>query len=129
MKIDFKKFWVWISSIIAVGTVYLIATNWPEIICWWKFIATKENALELATFFITALAFIAAGLAFWLQHKSLNHQIEDSKKQDIISAWQVLANKAASNSGKIEAIEFLAKQGKPMTGIDMSEKTNGERFI
>ncbi len=82
------------------------------------FVATKERALELATFFIALITFIAAALAICQQHKA-------GIKQEIVGAWQILANKAAGNSGKIEAIEFLAKQKKSLQGINMSSTSNG----
>jgi uncharacterized protein YjbI with pentapeptide repeats len=99
-------------------------------------IATVDHGLGIATLIVTASAFFFAGLAFMVQRKSLNHQIQDSKtqqnhnekallEQQTLGAWQVLANKSAGNSGKIEAIEFLAKQGKSLRGIDMSTKTHG----
>ena len=52
-------------------------------------------------------------------------QYESLQEQRIATAWQILANKAAGNSGKIEAIQFLAKQKKSLQGIDMSKKSNG----
>ena len=69
---------------------------------------------------VELLVAAAAIGAFCFQYESL-------QEQRIATAWQILANKAAGNSGKIEAIEFLAKQGKPLQGIDMSKKSNGGR--
>ena len=69
---------------------------------------------DMPTFIITALAFIAAAYAIYQQHNA-------GVKQEIIGAWQVLSNKAAGNSGKKEAIEFLVKQRKNLQGINMSE--------
>ena len=68
---------------------------------------------DLPTFIITLIAFLAAAFAICQQHKA-------GIKQEIVGAWQILANKAAGNSGKIEAIEFLAKQKKSLQGINMS---------
>ena len=111
--IDSKRFWVWIVSLVGVGVLYRVLTNYSKVSCWF----VGVGGLDLLTFIITLAAFIAAAYAIWQQHKA-------GVKQEIIGAWQVLANKAAGNSGKIEAIEFLAKQGKSLQGIDMSKDTH-----
>jgi len=59
--------------------------------------------------------------------KQFSLQEKAALKAEIIGAWQVLANKASGNSGKKEAIEFLASQGLSLSGIDMSHKTHGGR--
>jgi len=51
-------------------------------------------------------------------------QYESLQEQRIIGAWQIITTKAPGNSGKREAIEFLAKQGRSLQGIDMSMETN-----
>ena len=97
-----------------------------------------NNKIELANFIVTAAAFGAAIYAIYNQHlegkqaeknfqTQFNLQKEAALKQEIIGAWQVLANKAPGNSGKKEAIEFLASQGIPLCGIDMSSQTHGGR--
>ena len=94
--------------------------------------------IELANFVITFFAFGAAIYAIYYQHQESKQaekhfqeqfalQKEAALKQETIGAWQVLANKASGNSGKKEAIEFLASQDIPLWGIDMSEKTHGGR--
>ncbi len=92
--------------------------------------------IELANFVITFFAFGAAIYAIYNQHQESKQagknfqeqfalQKEAALKQETIGAWQVLANKASGNSGKKEAIEFLASQGVPLCGIDMSSQTHG----
>lgn len=144
IKADFKKFQIWISSLAGLGALCLVLSNYSAISSWLSCV----GGLDLATFIVTLAAFIAAGLAFVWQHKSLNEQIKSGREQQLhneqilkgqdrqlkiqqeLGAWQVLANKAAGNSGKIEAIEFLAKQGKSLQGIDMSSEThNGEVYL
>ena len=124
MKKNFKKFWIFANKPIAftefmVGFVGSFAINALVVWClvWYL---QKESTLDIATFVITLIAFLAAAYAIWQQH-------EAGIKQEIIGAWQVLANKAAGNSGKIEAIQFLAKQRKSLGGIDMSSDHNGGR--
>ena len=88
------------------------------------------NIEDMPTFFITLIAFLAAAIAIWQQYKAFEDQKEANIKQEIIGAWQVLANRAAGNSGKKEAIEFLAKQKLSLNGINMSEEHNdGEVYL
>ena len=102
----------------------------------WIIYLIINDIIELANFIVTAAAFGAAIYAIYYQHqeskqaeknfkKQFDLQKEAALKQEIIGAWQVLANKASGNSGKKEAIEFLASQGLPLCGIDMSERTHG----
>jgi uncharacterized protein YjbI with pentapeptide repeats len=121
-KMDFKKFLIWVVFVLAIADLIIF----HEPICNWLAKATEvDHGVGLLTLIVTASAFTAAGLAFVWQHKSLEHQKEAGIKQEINGAWQVIANKAAGNSGKVEAIEFLAQQGKPLYGLDMSSQTNG----
>ena len=102
-----KGFVIWLLFVVVAGFS-----------CGFLLIALLFNEVEWASFAITVLAFFAAGYAIYLQK-------EATLKQEIIGAWQVLANKASGNSGKKEAIEFLASQGIPLCGIDMSAATHG----
>ncbi len=95
----------------------------------WMIYLIINDKIELANFIITTLAFGAAIYAIYYQHKeskqaekNFQTQLKEIKKA---SAWQVLANKASGNSGKKEAIQFLASQGLSLCGIDMSRKTHG----
>lgn len=144
IKMDFKRFGIWIGSflmkkiekmkifrriiaalLIVISFVYLV-TIYSSSSLWFEGV----GGLDLATFIITLIAFLAAAYAIWQQHIALKHQKEAGIKQEINGAWQVLANKAAGNSGKIEAIEFLAKQGKSLQGIDMSvKKHDGQVYL
>lgn len=86
----------------------------------WIIYLIINDIIELANFIVTAGAFCAAIYAIYYQHqeskqaeknfkKQFDLQKEAALKQEIIGAWQVLANKASGNSGKKEAIEFLAQ--------------------
>jgi len=103
----------------------------------WMIYLIINDKIELANFLVTTGAFGAAIYAIYNQHeeskkaeKNFKEQFSLQKKatlkQEIIGAWQVLANKASGNSGKKEAIQFLASQGLSLCGIDMSHKTHGE---
>ena len=85
---------------------------------------------------LAIVSLIAAIGAFWLQFKSLKEQRISTAEQfdiankalleqQVLGSWQLLTSKAIGNSGKIEAIEFLATQGIPLVEIDMSAKTHG----
>ena len=102
----------------------------------WMIYLIINDIIELANFIVTTCAFGAAIYAIYNQHQESKQaeknfitqfalQKEVALKQETIGAWQVLANKASGNSGKKEAIEFLASQGIPLCGIDMSAKTHG----
>ena len=153
IKMDFKRFGIWIVSFLMKQIEEikkLLNDKLIPILCLgnifvWSVIGQQSygKVEDMPTFIITLIAFLAAACAIWQQHIALKHQKEASQqqekdnkkllkhqkeagiKQEIIGAWQVLANKAAGNSGKIEAIEFLAKQGKSLQGIDMSKDTHG----
>jgi hypothetical protein len=105
------------------------------IILLWFFGLKFGDKIELANFIVTTLAFGAAIYAIYYQHKEsekaekkFNEQLSLQKQAalnaEIIGAWQVLANKASGNSGKKEAIEFLASQALSLRGIDMSSATH-----
>ena len=116
MKKSFKKFWYFANKPIEfkyflLGLIFVAIV----VLSAWEIYTQKG---DMPIFFITLIAFLAAAIAIWQQHNA-------GIKQEIIGAWQILANKAAGNSGKIEAIEFLAKQRLSLQGIDMSAKTNG----
>ena len=46
-------------------------------------------------------------------------------EDSIARAWQLLTTKSPGNSGKIWAIEYLAKKNQPFHGIDLSCASNG----
>lgn len=56
-------------------------------------------------------------------------QIEISKTElksnSINNAWAILAAKVPGNSGKVSALELLAKEGEDLYGVDMSEVRMG----
>lgn len=142
---DFKKFAIWVVFVLAIADLIIF---YQPICNWLIKIATFDRIISLSTLIITALAFFFARQAFVKQSESLNHQIQASKtqqehnekalkKQDdalltqqTLGAWQIIGRKASGNSGKIEAIEFLAGQGKSLRGIDMStEKHGGQVYL
>jgi len=61
-----------------------------------------------------------ASLALEETQKQTKLAQEEARKSRIINAWQVLANKASGNSGKIEALKTLNETGQPLRGLDLS---------
>ena len=128
MEKNFKKFWAFAKKPINPQKVWAFVKKHFKGFCFgfagfviigallvWESISCNG---DMPTFIITLVAFLAAAYAICQQHKA-------GIKQEIIGAWQILANKAAGNSGKIEAIQFLAKQKIPLIGINMSADHNG----
>ena len=83
------------------------------------------NYLSLIIGGLTIYAVYYARGAYLLQKKLIREQKEDSMKNQIRASWEIIGRKAVGNSGKIEAIEFLATQGIKLIGLDMSSKTHG----
>jgi hypothetical protein len=104
MKNFIKKHLWWLLTILIIILPFVPIVN--------------DCLLEKLTFSITALAFLAAAKAIILQKEAI-------EKQEIIGAWQLLTTKASGNSGKKEAIEFLASKGAHLSGIDLSTETHG----
>ena len=119
MKNYFRKFWALAGEPIDCAEFWFgfVGSIIIFLLSGWEFLDCRKDQ---PTYFITLIAFLAAAFAIWQQHKA-------GIKQETVGAWQILANKAAGNSGKIEAIEFLAKQKKSLRGIDMSSQSNGGR--
>ena len=116
-KAIFKKFLVFANEPIKLEDFRLsVLASLIALSSW----ALSEKGTDKPTFFLTLLAFVAAAVAIWQQHKAGKTQEIAGIKQEIIGAWQILANQASGNSGKIEAIEFLAKNKKSLSGINMS---------
>jgi hypothetical protein len=106
----------------------------------------KDN-MELIISIIMLLATVGAIFLAWRNLKKIQEQIEsqeaahkesmqkiqeqiklqeeESEKNDIARAWEIVGRKASGNSGKIEALEFLNKKGYSLMGIDLSAKTHG----
>jgi uncharacterized protein YjbI with pentapeptide repeats len=68
-------------------------------------------------------------IGFYLDHESRlaenasRAEEREARHEDrIVAGWQLLSIKSPGNSGKIEALEFLHKEQKPLIGIDLSVK-------
>ena len=64
-------------------------------------------------FFLTLLA---TCMAVWGTSK----QLRDLKSEQEARYWQLLSTKAAGNSGKVEALEWLFEHGTELVGLDLS---------
>lgn len=109
------------------------AAGWMIVGPWGWF----ERIVLLATF----ASILLASVAFWIDY---NDRIEARRvnaatlteiaashaarrEEAIARAWTTLTTPAPGNSGKREALEFLAEQGIPLTGLDLScDRMGGE---
>ncbi|EAU40174.1 hypothetical protein FP2506_11477 [Fulvimarina pelagi HTCC2506] len=95
----------------------------------WQWIVAfvKEFEEHPVTKMIVAGAFLFTLVATWLslratqeQSRITNIQLEDLKSEQTARYWQLLTTPASGNSGKVEAIEELARRGTELVGLDFS---------
>ena len=92
-----------------------------------NFFAQFVNILTFLACLLTAFAFILTGLAYKTTQEQLKQAKKESAASEINNAWAVLSRPASGNSGKIEALETLAKHEKKLIGIDLSATKNNGR--
>ena len=89
-------------------------------------LAKSIEAIAIVIALITLIA------QLWVSLLQYNEWQEESKarhEERIARAWQILTTNAPGNSGKIEALEFLARNNVPLTDIDLSCKSNGGHWL
>lgn len=75
--------------------------------------------------FLRALSIAAVAttvLAFWLSLAMGVHQFTAWQQTRVLDAWNILNTSAPGNSGKINAIEYLAEQDEVLRGLDLSSQ-------
>lgn len=84
-------------------------------------------ALEIGAVAVTLFGFMLAGFGLWEQvqvNRATLAEIEatasDREADALARAWTLLATPASGNSGKVEALEYLASRGQTLNGIDLS---------
>ncbi|MEM6277666.1 MAG: pentapeptide repeat-containing protein [Pseudomonadota bacterium] len=86
-----------------------------------RFARSFSQAIAFAT-----LVAIVVGVSAYIQETRIWEEERAERKADGVNrAWSIITTHAPGNSGKGPAIEFLSKQGVPLTGIDLSCKTMG----
>lgn len=97
----------------------------------------KQISLKILSFLrlFEPLAIIIAVFAllfqiYQLREQSHEWQQEKMARQEerIARAWQLLTTRAPGNSGKVQALEFLAKNDVPLVNLDLSCSTNGGKW-
>lgn len=72
-------------------------------------------------FFSLELLAISAGLAgLLLSYQEIKQAAEDRELEGIARSWAILGTVGSGNSGKVQALEFLASKGQPLVAIDLS---------
>ncbi|MBL4807795.1 MAG: pentapeptide repeat-containing protein [Rhodobacteraceae bacterium] len=83
---------------------------------------------------LISVAFAAQALREAAEEAKLNRMVsyatlEEIEQTRIDSAWQNLATRVPGNSGKVRALEYLASQGVPLNGIDLSCRAMGGEVL
>jgi len=75
---------------------------------------------EIGAVAATVIALVIAAVGLWVQiivNKKTLQEIEDTA---LARSWTLLTTPAPGNSGKVEAMEYLASKEQPLDGIDLS---------
>ncbi len=84
---------------------------------------TKRAKKSWVTFWLEKLAVLAtvAGIGFGVSSlRAIEEEREAREEERKIWYWTLLATPAPGNSGKIEALQYLASNGTPLRSIDLS---------
>ena len=94
----------------------------------WAERARRNNAvfcIEMAAIVGGFIGIGIAAFAVWNQWKVNEVTLEEFKEASIARNWNILTTKAPGNSGKRQALEYLASKKQSLNGIDLSCKTMG----
>ena len=83
-----------------------------------------SRPLETIAIVIALITLIAQLLVSLLQYNEWQEESKARHEERSARAWQILTTNAPGNSGKVEALEFLARNNVPLTDIDLSCKSN-----
>ncbi len=89
---------------------------------------TERAKKSWVTFWLEKLAVLAtvAGIGFGVYSLiAIQEEREVREEERKIWYWTLLTTPAPGNSGKIEALEYLARQGTPLPSIDLSCRAMG----
>jgi uncharacterized protein YjbI with pentapeptide repeats len=68
---------------------------------------------------------IAIPLALMHERNEMHQQLKILEKQEILNSWMIINTRTPGSGGKKDALEFLAKKGENLQGIDLSSETHG----
>ena len=72
--------------------------------------------LEVGAILATVVGLIVASWGLW-------EQVRNSRDDALARNWTLVTTPASGNSGKVQALEYLASKGKALDGTDLSCKT------
>lgn len=81
--------------------------------------------LEVLAVIFTILGIFFAGFGLYTTGKEIERSRNEARRSQTVDAWQSVAAVSPGNSGKVQALEFLAQERVPLTGIDISCKRMG----
>ena len=114
--------WEWFERVVLMATLISIGLGT------WAFLIDYEDRKQARAVNAATLEEIKASQIARELERKVNEatlaEIEDSREtrrnEAIARAWSLLTTPATGNSGKREALEYLAGQGVSLTGIDLS---------
>jgi len=82
-------------------------------------------SLQIAAFLTILIALLLAAWGLWERVGGHSATLAEIEKAELARGWTLLTTPAPGNSGKVEAIEYLASKRQPLDGIDLSCETIG----
>lgn len=90
----------------------------------WKSIKKLNHTLRSIELLLVIVALIFAHEAYLDAKEQIAIAKEEQRSRSVSNAWMNLADRIPGNSGKIEALELLAKENKDLFAINLSEIKN-----
>jgi len=87
----------------------------------WIFTKKLNHFLKSIEVILVIVALGFAYTAYLDSKEQIGISKTELKSNSVNNAWAILAAKVPGNSGKVSALELLAKEGEDLYGIDMSE--------
>jgi len=86
------------------------------------------RTIELIAILIALLTLVAQLYISYLQYGEWQAEAVARHEERIARAWQIVTTRSPGNSGKVEALEFLARNKVPLTNIDLSCESHGGKW-
>ena len=95
----------------------------------WVLIKEVNHCLKSIEVILVIVALFFAYEAYLDTKEQLKISKIELKANSLNNSWAILAVRVPGNSGKVAALEFLAKEREDLYGIDMSEVIYAEKMI
>ena len=79
--------------------------------------------LEVGAILATVVGLVVASWGLWEQVRNSRDDALARSDDALARNWTLVTTPASGNSGKVQALEYLASKGKALDGIDLSCKT------